>query len=191
VPPVDSDGKVVKGEGIIMPDGRTMKEVNILTPTTDYDPHRFKAGIMAERWLRGMGIPANTKAMEFGALIHRIKDRHQFDLFVLGYGNLSLDPDYLRSFFHSRYDKLGGWNMSGYKNPYYDRISDESASAMNIKRRKELVLNMQNIILRDVPYFPLYNPKMIEGVRKERFSGWVEMLGGIGNMWSFCQIRPK
>jgi ABC-type transport system substrate-binding protein len=191
VPPVDSDGNVVKGEGIIMPDGRALKEITILTPTADYDPHRFKTGMMAEKWLRGTGIPANVKAVEFGALIDRIKNRHQFDLFVLGYGNLSLDPDYLRSFFHSRNDRLGGWNMSGYKNPVYDRIADESARAMQPETRRKLIWQMQHIIMQDVPYFPLYNPKMIEGTRKESFRGWVEMLGGIGNMWSFCQIRPK
>jgi len=191
VPPIDSNGNVVKGEDIVMPDGRVMKEITILTPTADYDPHRFKAGIMAEKWLRGMGISANVKAIEFGDLIHQIKGRHQFDLFVLGYGNLSLDPDYLRSFFHSRNDKPGGWNMSGYKNPVFDRIADESARAMQPETRRRLIWQMQHIIMQDVPYFPLYNPKMIEGIRKESFRGWVEMLGGIGNMWSFCQIRPK
>jgi ABC-type transport system substrate-binding protein len=168
-----------------------MKEFTILTPTPDYGPQRAAIGKTIVRWVKIMGIPARVKPMEFGSLIQQIKNRHQFDLFVLGYGKLSLDPDYLRTFFHSRNDKPSGWNMSGYKNPYYDRISDESASAMNIERRKKLVWNMQNIILRDVPYYPLYNPKMIEGVRKDRFRGWVEMLGGIGNMWSFSQIRPK
>jgi ABC-type transport system substrate-binding protein len=191
VPPVDPDGNVVKGKGIIMPDGRAMEEITILTPTADYDPHRFQAGIMTEKWLRGIGIPANARAMEFGALIHQIKDRHQFDIFVLGYGKLSLDPDYLRSFFHSRNDKTRGWNMSGYRNHYYDRIADESARAMQPETRRKLIWKMQNIIMQDVPYFPLYNPKMIEGVRSKRFQGWVEMLGGVGNMWSFCRIRPK
>ena len=191
VPPVDLNGNLDEGEGIIMPDGRPMEEITILTPTADYDPQRFKAGMMTEKWLREIGIPANTKAMDFRALIHRIKDRHQFDLFILGYGNLSLDPDYLRSFFHSRNDKIGSWNMSGYRNPVYDKIADESARAMQPETRRELIWKMQHIIMQDVPYFPLYNPKLIEGVRKDRFRGWVEMLGGIGNMWSFCQIRPK
>ena len=191
VSPVGANGKVVRGKGIILPDGSLMKEFTILTPTPDYGPQRASIGTTIVRWLKIIGIPARVKPMEFGSLIQQIKDRHQFDLFVLGYGKLSFDPDYLRTFFHSRNDKLSGWNMSGYKNPYYDRISDESASAMNIEKRKKLVWKMQNIILRDVPYYPLYNPKMIEGVRKDRFRGWVEMLGGIGNMWSFCQIRPK
>jgi peptide/nickel transport system substrate-binding protein len=191
VPPVDINGNLGEGKGIIMPDGRPMEEITILTPTASYDPQRFKAGMMTKKWLRGIGIPANTKAMEFGALIHRIKNRHQFDLFIFGYGTLSLDPDYLRSFFHSRNDKIGSWNMSGYKNPVYDRIADESARAMQPETRRKLIWKLQNIIIRDVPYFPLYNPKLIEGVRKDSFRGWVEMLGGIGNMWSFCQIKPK
>ncbi|MBW2238790.1 MAG: ABC transporter substrate-binding protein, partial [Deltaproteobacteria bacterium] len=178
VPPVDINGNLGEGKGIILPDGSLMKEFTILTPTPDYGPQRAAIGKTIVRWVKIMGIPARVKPMEFGSLIQQIKNRHQFDLFVLGYGKLSLDPDYLRTFFHSRNDKPSGWNMSGYKNPYYDRISDESASAMNIERRKKLVWNMQNIILRDVPYYPLYNPKMIEGVRKERFHGWVEMLGG-------------
>jgi ABC-type transport system substrate-binding protein len=191
VPPVDFNGNVQKGEGIIMPDGRVMKEITILTPTADYDLRRFKTSMMIEKWLHGIGIPANAKAVEFGDLIHRIKDRHQFDLFVLGYSNLSLDPDYLRSFFHSKNDIPGGWNMSGYRNFVYDRIADESARAMQPETRRKLIWKMQQIIIQDVPYFPLYNPKMIEGVRKDRFKGWVEMFGGIGNMWSLSQIKPK
>jgi len=81
--------------------------------------------------------------------------------------------------------------MSGYKNPDYDRIADESAGLMDVEKRRELIWKMQAIIMRDVPYFPLYNPRLTEGARIDRFTGWVEMLDGIGNIWSFCTIRQK
>ena len=84
-----------------------------------------------------------------------------------------------------------GWNMSGYKNSDFDRIADESAGVMDIEKRRELIWEMQAIIMRYVPYFPLYNPRLTEGVRADRFKGWVEMLDGIGNIWSFCRIRPE
>jgi hypothetical protein len=45
--------------------------------------------------------------------------------------------------------------------------------------------------MRDVPYIPLYTPDLIEAVRKDKFSGWVETLEGIGNLWSFCELKPK
>ena len=81
--------------------------------------------------------------------------------------------------------------MSGYKNPEFDRIADESAKTMDQNKRRELIWAMQKIIAADVPYLPLYNPNLTEAARKGEFSGWVNMLGGIGNTWSFCQLKAK
>jgi len=190
-PPVDASGKISKGEGIIMPDGEPMKRLTILTPPADYDPHRAMTGIMVQEWLKEVGIPVSSRPMAFGALFHQVKTLHEFDLFILGYGQLSLDPDYLRNFFHSSSDRLRGWNMSGYRNPAFDRIAEDSGGALDPEKRRKLIWKMQKIIMEDVPYIPLYNPKHIEAVRGDKFEGWVQMLGGIGNTWSFCQIRPK
>jgi len=190
-PPVDSAGNVVKGKGIRLPDGKPMEDFTILTPPADYDPHRAMCGMIIQEWLRDVGMPAYSRPMAFGSLIDQVKTRREFDIFILGYGRLSLDPDYLRVFFHSRSDKKKGYNMSGYRNPDFDRIGDESSGTMDKEKRRKLIREMQKIILNDVPYIPLYNPKIVEAVRLEGFSGWVETLGGIGNLWSFCQIRPK
>jgi len=119
-PPVDASGKITEGEEIIMPDGEPMDRLTILTPPADYDPHRAMTGIMVQEWLKDLGIPVSSRPMAFGALYHQVKTLHEFDLFILGYGQLSLDPDYMRNFFHSSSDRLRGWNMSGYRNPAYD-----------------------------------------------------------------------
>jgi len=79
--------------------------------------------------------------------------------------------------------------MSGYRNPVYDKLADASRAAMDPEIRRKLIKQMQEIVLKDVPYFPLYNPTLIEAVRKDRFEGWVEMLEGIGNIWSFCELK--
>ena len=189
VPPVQAD-EVDNGEGLILPDGSVMEDFTILTPEPDYDPHRAMAGQIIQERLREAGIPATSKPMKFGPLLEQVKGRHEFDMFILGYGRLSLDPDYLRNFFHSGQDRPRGLNMSGYHNPEFDRIADESAAAMDTRKRQGLIWEMQTILMRDVPYLPLYSPKVVEGVRKDKFSGWVEMLGGIGNTWSFCEIKP-
>jgi len=147
--------------------------------------------MMIQEWLKNAGIPAVSKPMAFGSLIQQVKGRREFDLFVLGYGKLSLDPDYLRNFFHSKNNKPNGWNMSGYHNPAFDRIADESVKEMDEEKRRQLIWQMQTILMQDVPYLPLYNPKLVEAVRKDKFVGWVEMLEGIGNLWSFCLLRPR
>ncbi len=190
-PPVDESGKVVPGKGIRMPGGQLMKKITILTPPADYDPHRAMSGMMIQEWLKALGITALSRPMAFGALLTQVKGRHEFDAFILGYGRLSMDPDYLRNFFHSANDRQRGWNMSGYNNPEFDRIAEKSASEMNREQRRKLILKMQKIIITDVPYIPIYNPALLEAVRKDTFSGWVETLDGIGNIWSFCLVKQN
>ena len=188
--PVTLSGKVVKGEEIRLPDGSPMKEFTILTPPADYDPQRAMVGLIIREWVKLLGMPATSKTMPLRSLIQQVKTRRQFDIFVLGYGNLSLDPDYLRNFFISRNNKPKGWNTSGYSNPRFDRVADASAGAMDLGERKKLIWGMQDIIMHDLPWLPLYSPKLVEGVRRDRFTGWVSMVGGIGSRWSFCTIKP-
>ena len=191
VPPLRSDGTVQPAKGLKLPNGRPMVRFTILTPPADYDPNRAMTGMMIQEWLRMLGMPAFAKPMSFGSLIQQVKVRREFDAFILGYGKLSLDPDYLRAFFHSRNNKVRGWNMSGYANPEFDRLADLSAKTMDRQERRRLIWQMQKIIMRDVPYIPLYNPKLVEGVRKGKFQGWVQMLEGIGNVWTFCTLRQR
>jgi len=191
VPPVDGSGKVSKGQEIRLPDGTPMEKFAILTPPADYDPARAMAGMVIQEWLKKVGIPASAKPMAFGALVEQVSVRHEFDSFILGYGRLSLDPDYLRRFFHAGQDKKRGGNKSGYRNPEFDQMGDQSAKMIDPEKRRNLIWDMQKMIIQDVPYIPLYNPNLIEAVRNDKFTGWVQMLEGIGNLWSFCQIKPK
>lgn len=189
-PPVNDAGEVVDPSPILLPGGGRMEEFTILTPPADYDPARATCGVIIQEWLKDLGIPVSARPMSFGALLQRVKDRHEFDAFILGYGQLSLDPDYLRSFFHSENNRPGGWNMSGYENPEYDRLADASVRAMDMEKRRDLIREMQRIVMEDVPYIPLYNPSAIEAVGKRRFAGWEQMIDGIGNIWSICRVAP-
>ena len=183
--------RVVRGKGILLPNGKPMEKFTILTPPADYDPLRAMIGILVQEWLRDLGIPATARPMSFGALTEQVKVRRDFDMFVLGFGNLSLDPDYMRSFFHSAHDRPRGWNTVGYRNPEFDRLADQSSREMDQEKRRKIICEMQRTLMADIPFLPLYNPKLIEAVRTDRFDGWVQMLGGIGNTWSFCTIKPK
>ncbi len=190
-PPVDGSGKVVKGKGILLPDGTPMPSFTLLTPPADYDPQRAMVGTMVQEWLREIGMPASAKPMAFGSLTEQVKGRRDFDAFVLGYGKLSLDPDYVRNFFVSANDKPQGWNMSGYNNPEFDRIAEQSVKEMDQEKRRELIMQMQRMVMEDLPYIPLYNPMLLEAVRTDRFKGWVSMVEGVGNTWSFCELKPR
>ena len=190
-PPFDDNGEIQSAGIIQRPDGTAMAPFTILTPPADYDPHRAMSGMMIQEWLRDMGLPASARPMHFGSLLEKVKADHDFDAFVLGYGRLSLDPDYLQFFFYSGNDKRNGWNMSGYRNDDFDRLALQSQGETDAALRRKMVFQMQSIIGADVPYLPLYDPNLIEAVRTDRFEGWVSMIDGIGNPWSFCQIKER
>jgi len=189
VPPVGNSGKIRPAKGIRLPNGELLARFTILTPPADYDPLRAMSGMMIQEWFRALGMPSYARPMAFGALLNQIKSQHDFDTFILGYGNLSLDPDYLRIFFYSKNDKPRGWNMSGYHNEAFDKLARDSRSAMDPDNRRKLILRMQEMVISDIPYLPLYKPSVIEATYKGRFEGWVNTLEGIGNIWSFCEVR--
>ena len=81
--------------------------------------------------------------------------------------------------------------MSGYKNQGFDKIADEQRSVIDVEKRKKMIWEMQTILLEDVPYIPLYNPNIIEAVCTDRFTGWLEKVNGIGDIWSLCVVKPK
>jgi peptide/nickel transport system substrate-binding protein len=189
--PVISEKGNIAGQGIHLPNGKLMENFVILTPPADYDPKRAFAGMMIQEWVRKMGLPAFARPMSFNSLLDRVKGKHDFDAFILGYGKLNLDPDYLRAFFYSKYDKPRGWNMSGYKNLVFDKIAREQKSIVNQEKRKKLIWDMQAILLEDIPYIPLYNPHILEAVFTDRFKGWVEKVDGIGNIWSLCMVKKN
>ena len=189
-PPVDANGKVVKARELRLPNGEPMQRFTLLTPPADYDPRRAFAGLMIQEWLRDMGMPAFARPMAFSALLQQVKGKRDFDAFILGYGKLNLDPDYVGTFFYSKQDKERGWNMSGYRNKAFDELRNKQRGEMDQDKRKALIWEMQRILLEDVPYIPLYNPNVLEAARVDRFSGWVEKVGGIGSIWSYCVVRP-
>ncbi len=189
VPPVGPTGEQMSPSTIRLPSGEEMADITILTPPADYDPKRAFAGTMIQEWLRKMGIPAAARPMAFNSLLDTVKAKREFDAFVLGYGKLNLDPDYLRAFFYSANNKPRGWNMSGYENAEFDTLSNIQRQTIDLDQRREMIWKMQEMVMTDLPYFPLYNPHIIEAVYTARYGGWVEKVDGIGNIWSMCMVK--
>lgn len=190
IPPVAPDGSLTKPSDILLPSGEKMEKFVILTPPADYDPKRAFAGTMIQEWLRQLGMNAFARPMAFNSLLETVKGKHDFDAFVLGYGKLDLDPGYLASFFSSKNDNPRDWNMSGYRNPEFDKLAEMQKTTVDVQARKQMIFEMQTMLMEDVPYYPLYNPHIIEATVNKRFGGWVERVDGIGNIWSLCMVQP-
>jgi len=190
VPPIDAQGSLQEGSGLKMPDGRLVSNLTLITPSAEYDTEAAASGQAIQEWLSAFGIPVSWEAMAFNSLLRRVKSDRDFDMFIMSWRGLSLDPDYLRRFFHSEYDLPNQWNFTGYHNPEFDRLAEQQMQALDLKKRRKMILRLQDLLSRDLPCIPLYVPHQMEAIRTDRFTGWVKEMGGVGNIWSFCLLRP-
>jgi len=179
-----------KAKNLLMPSGEEVSALSILVPPADYDPVRAMAGTMIQEWLQEVGIPVTARPMPFNALVEQVKSRRDYDMVIMGYSNLSLDPDYLRRFFASEHTSYKGDNITGYASQRFDQLADASSKCMDVEQRKKIVCELQSILREDLPVIPLYNPYIVEAVRIDRFKGWIPGLGGVGNLWTFLNLTP-
>ncbi len=182
-PRVSEDGRFVeqRGEGLKMPNGQPIPAISILAPSPGYDPLRSTFAIWIERWLNEVGIPVHADLTGFNLIVEKVFDQQDFDMWILGWG-LSLYPDYLESFFHSRHSGLEGHNAGGYNNPEFDRLADELLAETDVEAARKLVFEMQAFVAEDLPYVPLFDTPLVEAYRSDQVEyPYTHSLGGLQN----------
>ena len=182
-PRVSEDGRFVeqRGESLKMPNGQPMPAISILAPSPGYDPLRSTFAIWIERWLNEVGIPVHADLTGFNLIVEKVFDQQDFDMWILGWG-LSLYPDYLESFFHSRHSGLEGHNAGGYNNPEFDRLADELLAETDVEAARELVFELQAFLAEDLPYVPLFDTPLVEAYRSDQVDyPYTHSLGGLQN----------
>jgi ABC-type transport system substrate-binding protein len=180
-PKVSEDGSFmeVEGQGLRMPDGKLVGELVLLAPSAGYDPLRSTFAIWIERWLNDVGIPVTARLTGFNNIVETINDPQAFDMFILGW-SLTLYPDYLEAFFHSRHTKEGGLNRGGYSNPEFDRLADELLEETDLEEARHKAFRMQEFLADDLPYVVLFATPIVEAYRSDRLEfPYTEVLDGI------------
>ena len=182
-PRVSGDGRFVEqpGEGLRMPNGEPMPEITVLAPSPGYDPLRSTFAIWIERWLNEVGIPLRADLTGFNLIVDKVFNQQEFDMWILGWG-LSLYPDYLEAFFHSRHSGLEGHNAGGYNNPEFDQLADDLLAETDVEAARQLVFRMQEFIADDLPYITLFDTPLVEAYRSDRIEyPYTHSLGGLQN----------
>ncbi|MFP6636137.1 MAG: ABC transporter substrate-binding protein, partial [Dehalococcoidia bacterium] len=179
-PKVSENGTVeVEGEGLRLPNGDPMPELELLSPSPGYDPLRSTFAIWIERWLNDVGIPVKAKLTDFNVIVEKIADPEGFDIFILGWG-LTNFPDYLESFFHSRHAEGDGLNRGGYSNPEFDALAEQLLSETDLNAARDQVFKMQEFLADDLPYVVLFTTPLLESYRSDRLTyPYTKTLGGL------------
>ena len=180
-PRISEDGRFVEqeGEGLKMPNGEPIPDIDLLAPSPGYDPLRSTFAIWIERWLNEVGIPLRADLTGFNLIVDKVFDSQDFDMWILGW-SLSIYPDYLESFFHSRHSGLAGHNAGGYNNPEYDALADRLLAETDVESARQLVFQMQEFLADDLPYVTLFDTPLVEAYRSDGIDfPYVESLGGL------------
>ena len=167
-----------------MPDGAPVPEMTLLAPSAGYDPMRSTFAIWVERWLNDIGIPLRAHLTGFNVIVDELFSdtvAEDLDMWMLGWG-LSIFPDYLENFFHSRHSPEigGGYNWGGYANDQFDDLSLGLLSETTIEGARDKVFQLQEFLAEELPYVPLFTTPKLDAYRPSRIEfPYTSVLGGL------------
>ena len=186
-PEISEDGNFVAkaGKGLKMPDGSPIPEMEMLSPSAGYDPLRATFAIWVERWLNDIGIPIRANLSGFNVIVAVLTGdtvADDLDMWILGW-SLSIFPDYLESFFHSRHAKENGGelNFGGYANAEFDDLwALGLLSETTIEGAQDKVFRLQEFLADELPYVTLFATPKLDAYRPARIEfPYTSVLGGV------------
>lgn len=122
--------------------------------------------------LKQVGIELTLKPVTFAQLETAMQIRHQVPMGLTGWSAAIPDPvDILGQQFDGRaVTNAATWNQAFYQNPEVDRLLDEAAPEVDLKRRFGIYQRAEEIIVRDAPLAFLGHRNMY-GLRQRRLKG--------------------
>ena len=126
---------------------------------------RLYAAQIIQYQLGKVGIKVKIRAMEWQAFLNTVVTPRRFEVILLGW-SLGLIPD-AYALWHSESDKLGGFNLAGYRNKKVDQLIKEAEKRTDIDEVGRLYRKMFQIIATDKPYIFLYIPDSITVVNRQ------------------------
>ena len=155
---------IPKGQGLRGPNGETIPDLQLLVPVTD--PLRSTFGLYIDQWANDIGIPVSAELTGFSEMVDRIFGPTDWDMYILGWVNLSTYPSYIVDFFESSGDSAtGGYNIPGYTNADFDTMANQFRAAADLDDAADKAREMDAMIARDVPYVVLFTTPIFEAYR--------------------------
>jgi peptide/nickel transport system substrate-binding protein len=94
----------------------------------------------------------------------KTRQTRDFDM-VMGGISFGTDPSDIGDQYSSRFIGKGG-NRMGYKNPTVDDLLDKAVQITDRAKRKEIYIQIQKIVMEDMPVGPLVVGKALWGISK-------------------------
>lgn len=121
-------------------------------------------------WWNDIGVATTVQPLDPDTLTSVCCPTFDFDVIRWGWGS---DPDpgfLLGAALCSEIES--GFSETGYCNEDYDALYDAQAIETDPAVRQEMIWEMQEILLRDLPYIIPYYDQAVQAYRLDTFTGW-------------------
>lgn len=126
---------------------------------TSNNKERIDIAQMIAHQLEAVGIGVRVEPYEWGKFYDDVK-KGNFQMYSLSWSLLT-EPDMFYDICHSSQWAPDGVNRNRYKNETVDDLVSEGRVSMDRKRRKEAYAKVQEIVLEELPYIPLWYEKNV------------------------------
>ncbi len=135
--------------------GAVGTKITLLSPSSRY-PSDVEVGQAVAGYLRDAGFDVDLQAISDWPTYVETVEQRRFDLFFLGWGGSTGDPDnaFRRLLHSSNAGEL--WNPGGYSNPEVDRLIDEGGSEFDLEARGQAYEEIQHIVWEDAPWLFMF-----------------------------------
>jgi peptide/nickel transport system substrate-binding protein len=181
------NGNVAPAGTLVLPDGEEAPALELLSLSYGYDPLRATFAIWIAQWLNEAGIPVRVQQLGFNALITRVIQEQDFDMFILG-NQVGLFPSYLRDFWNSSEAVKGGRNPGGYSNRSFDQLSDQLLTCSSYAECKPIADQIQVLIATAVPWIPLFDTGIYEVYNKRLSFPYTDTFGGLQYLYGLPAV---
>jgi len=123
----------------------------------------------AKAQLNQVGIRMEILNLEWGAfsdVISKPVEENETQALFYGWRSINGDVDSAISDNHSRFFRPKGNNQSFWKNETFDRLLEQEQAEPDDQRRAELLKQMQQVLMEELPFIPLYNEPQIWAAKK-------------------------
>lgn len=150
-------------EGFWLDEGGERVELTLVTNTSNRK--RSAIATLLQEDLRRLGLDVTFVGLEFSALVERLTQSLDYDLLLLEFGSLDLDPN----------SSLNIWRVGGGNHFFHlgseaaafpweaevDRLMERQTRELDRAERRRLYLEAQKILAREVPMVFLVAPNVL------------------------------
>ena len=143
-----------KAKALLAEFGYTIEKPLELTYKTSNNPFRIRIATIYQHQLKNVGINLDIRSYDWGTFYGDIKSG-RFQLYSLAWVGIKT-PDIFRYTMHSGAIPPNGANRGRYINHDVDKMIEEAESYKDLNKQAEVYRKLQNQLLKDLPYIPLW-----------------------------------